>query len=90
MDPCFLRATSAVLYNQPRKTSLPTALWVTPFANEKVNVVDVVAPLRCNRCKAYVNPYFQFDGTHRASTCNLCGLRSNIDPNIDKNNMQAA
>ena len=29
-------------------------------------------PLRCNRCKAYVNPGFQFTQEGRKATCNLC------------------
>lgn len=50
-------------------------------------MVDVRSPLRCARCKAYVNPYFQFDGARRAVTCNLCGLRFNIDESIDRANI---
>lgn len=78
IDPCFLRTTTAALHTLPRKTSIPIAVWITPFANEQVNVVEVRSPLRCTRCKGYVNPYFQFDGTRRSVTCNLCGLRFNI------------
>ena len=29
-------------------------------------------PLRCTRCKAYVNPGFQFTSDGRKATCNLC------------------
>ena len=36
-----------------------------------------------------MNPYFQFDGTRRAATCNLCGLRFNVDEAVDKLNMSS-
>ena len=29
-------------------------------------------PFRCSRCKAYVNPCFQFIHEGRKATCNLC------------------
>lgn len=79
-----------MLHNQPRKTSLPIGVWISPFASDQVNVVDVRSPLRCARCKAYVNPYFQFDGSRRAATCNLCGLRFNIDESIDRANIDTS
>jgi hypothetical protein len=79
VDPCFLRATTMALHVQPRKNSLPFAVWISPFASDRVNVAAVSAPLRCSGCKAYVNPYFQFDGTRRSAKCNLCGLRFPID-----------
>ena len=34
-----------------------------------------------------MNPYFQFDGSRRSATCNLCGLRFGIDESIDKSNV---
>ena len=51
-----------------------------------MHVIDVTAPLRCARCKAYVNPFFQFDGSRQSATCNLCGLRFSIDERTDKAN----
>ena len=51
--------------------------------------MEVSAPLRCNRCKAYVNPYFQFDGTRRSVACNLCGLRFAVSETIDKSNLSS-
>jgi hypothetical protein len=78
------------LHNLPRKNGLPIAVWITPFASDRVSVIEVKAPLRCSGCKAYVNPYFQFDGTRRAATCNLCGLRFPIEEGIDKANLQSA
>jgi hypothetical protein len=34
VDPCFVRASNAVLHTLPRKTLLPIAAWFTPFASE--------------------------------------------------------
>jgi protein transport protein SEC24 len=87
LDPVFLRSSLAVLHTVPRKISLPIGVWISPFANDQVNVVEVRSPLRCLRCKAYVNPYFQFDGSRRTVTCNLCGLRFTIEENIDRANI---
>lgn len=39
VDPSFLRTTSVFLHSQPRKSVLPIAAWITPFANERVPVV---------------------------------------------------
>ena len=72
-----------------QKTNFPIALWITPFANDEIPVVPLNAPLRCNRCKAYVNPYFQFDGTRKVVTCNMCGLRFGIEETIDKVNINS-
>lgn len=52
--------------------------------------VNVHSPLRCHRCKAYVNPYFQFDGSRKVATCNICGMKFQIDENIDRKNLEAA
>lgn len=48
------------------------------------------SPLRCSACKAYVNPYFTYDGTRRAATCNLCKIRFPIEEGTDKGNLQSA
>lgn len=49
--------------------------------------VNVQSPLRCHRCKAYVNPYFQFDGSRKLATCNICGMKFQVDENIDRKNL---
>lgn len=35
-------------------------------------------PLRCTRCKAYVNPYFQFVESGNCYICNICKIKSNV------------
>lgn len=34
-------------------------------------------PLRCGRCRAYINPFMRFTDYGRKFTCNFCG---NINP----------
>lgn len=89
LDPCFIRTTTTAVPSQPHKCGLPLGVWISPFANDRVHVVDVSAPLRCSRCKAYVNPYFQFDGARQSASCNLCGLRFNVDERVDKENVNS-
>jgi protein transport protein SEC24 len=62
---------------------------VSPFASEQVRCVEVRSPLRCARCKAYVNPYFQFDGARRSVVCNLCGLRFAVEEGTDRANLDS-
>jgi protein transport protein SEC24 len=56
-----------------------------PLANlgrdeEPVPVVDFGAPgpLRCGRCKAYVNPFFKFVDGGRSFVCNLCDMKCDV------------
>ncbi|XP_017698115.3 protein transport protein Sec24-like At4g32640 [Phoenix dactylifera] len=62
-------------------SSMPLALMVQPFAlphpsEEPIQVVDFgeSGPLRCSRCKGYVNPFMRFVDQGRHFTCNLCGF----------------
>ncbi len=38
-----------------------------------------MGPLRCCRCKAYINPYMRFMSSGKSFTCNFCGV-SNPTP----------
>jgi protein transport protein SEC24 len=78
-----------VVHNVPKKSIFPLGAWITPFGADNVPSVNVHSPLRCHRCKAYVNPYFQFDGSRKMATCNICGMKFQIDENIDRKNMEA-
>lgn len=60
----------------PRKINFPYGAWVNPLASEDVFTVRVRSPFRCNRCKAYLNPYFRLDGGKTSATCNICGVNS--------------
>ena len=85
--PNFLRVTTGILPMHPKKVILPFGAWVMPLGPDSQTVpsITVKAPLRCARCKAYVNAYFKIDATNNIG-CNLCGHRyvsqDKIDPAI--------
>lgn len=59
-----------------------------PFGSNRVPKVRVNTPLRCTRCRAYVNAYFKFDGTKSSSICNICGINFQINTaQTDYNNI---
>ena len=49
-----------------------------PEADGPVPVVDFgeSGPVRCERCRAYINPFFEFVEGGRAFVCNLCGAKT--------------
>ncbi|KAK3260073.1 hypothetical protein CYMTET_30955 [Cymbomonas tetramitiformis] len=70
-------ATSELL----QSSGMPLALMVQPMAllepgEEPLQVVDFgeAGPVRCGRCKAYINPYMKFMENGRRFQCNLCGF----------------
>ncbi|KAI8824197.1 Sec23/Sec24 trunk domain-containing protein [Fimicolochytrium jonesii] len=89
-NPRFARLTT---YNIPctddlaNLASIPLGLVVQPLADlgpgeEPIEVVEMgeKGPVRCNRCKAYVNPYFQFIDGGRKFVCNLCSFENEVPP----------
>jgi protein transport protein SEC24 len=67
-------------------SGMPLALMVQPFAlphpsEEPVQLVDFgeMGPIRCSRCKAYINPFMSFVDQGKIFICNLCGF-SNDTP----------
>lgn len=42
-------------------------------------------PLRCSKCKAYVNPFMQFHSYGKAFTCNFCGTVTQVPPEYQEN-----
>ncbi|EDO16344.1 hypothetical protein Kpol_1059p34, partial [Vanderwaltozyma polyspora DSM 70294] len=89
---CDPRLLSLSMYNIPKNehmrsaTKLPLGLTLQPFAkltpNEPIPVCDLTqdGPLRCNRCRAYINPGFQF--TYDSSVvCNICKVKNKLPPN---------
>ncbi|CCE63285.1 hypothetical protein TPHA_0E01930 [Tetrapisispora phaffii CBS 4417] len=87
---CDPRLLALTMYNIPKNehfrsaTKLPLGLTIQPFAklipNENIPLVESTqesGPLRCNRCRAYVNPSFQF--TYDSSVvCNICKMRTKL------------
>lgn len=68
---------------------------IQPLANqspleEPIQVVEYPeGPLRCPRCRAYVNPFFKFVESGQRFLCNICGSKSDVPPeyrcNLDAN-----
>ncbi|KAI5067109.1 hypothetical protein GOP47_0017637 [Adiantum capillus-veneris] len=61
-------------------SGMPLALMVQPLAlphpmEEPIHVVDFGenGPVRCIRCKAYINPFMRFIDQGRRFKCNFCG-----------------
>eukprot|EP00252_Welwitschia_mirabilis_P020316 TRINITY_DN4950_c0_g1_i1.p1 TRINITY_DN4950_c0_g1~~TRINITY_DN4950_c0_g1_i1.p1 ORF type:complete len:1152 (-),score=243.05 TRINITY_DN4950_c0_g1_i1:556-4011(-) len=64
-------------------SGMPLALMVQPFAlphpsEEPIQLVDFGegGPVRCSRCKAYINPFMRFIDQGRRFICNLCGCNN--------------
>ncbi|URD93670.1 protein transport protein Sec24-like [Musa troglodytarum] len=62
-------------------SSMPLALMVQPLAlphssEEPIQIVDFgeSGPVRCSRCKGYINPFMKFIDHGRRFICNLCGF----------------
>ncbi|XP_015570527.1 protein transport protein Sec24-like At4g32640 isoform X2 [Ricinus communis] len=62
-------------------SGMQLALLVQPFAlphpsEEPIQVVDFgeSGPVRCSRCKGYINPFMKFIDQGKRFICNLCGF----------------
>ncbi|KAJ3068826.1 COPII coat Sec23p-Sfb3p heterodimer component [Podochytrium sp. JEL0797] len=89
-NPRFMRFTT---YQIPHTeevlttSMLPMGAVIQPLADlapgeMPVPVVDFgeAGPLRCRRCRAYVNPWFNFTEGGRKMICNLCGCDTEVPP----------
>jgi protein transport protein SEC24 len=63
------------------------AIICQPFAEltpleEPVPLIDYgeAGPLRCTRCRAYVNPHFGWASGGKEAVCNFCGQRMDVAP----------
>ncbi|XP_031561696.1 protein transport protein Sec24C-like isoform X2 [Actinia tenebrosa] len=87
-SPRFMRST---MYNVPcnkdllQASDIPFAVVITPFAEIPINegylpVINhgVNGPVRCNRCKAYINPFVQFIDGGRRFVCNICSYSTEV------------
>lgn len=64
-------------------TKIPLSLLIQPFASgpqTDVPLVDfgAMGPLRCNRCRAYINAHVQFIKGGRYFVCNLCDMSNEV------------
>ncbi|KAJ3328411.1 COPII coat Sec23p-Sfb3p heterodimer component [Blyttiomyces sp. JEL0837] len=89
-NPRFMRLTA---YQFPcteellTSSMLPLGAVIQPLADLEhdeapLSVVDCGpnGPIRCRRCRAYINPYFQFTDGGRKFICNLCGCDTEVPP----------
>ncbi|KAF5841675.1 Sec23/Sec24 trunk domain-containing protein [Dunaliella salina] len=60
-------------------SQVPFSVAVAPMAlpdpeDDPIQVVDLgeLGPVRCTRCKAYMNPYMRFMSSGKTFTCNFC------------------
>ena len=83
----YIRESPLLKFFNPKKSNFSLGVWITPFGSQNVHKIRVNSPLRCSRCKAYVNGYFRFDGTKTSATCNICGINFQIDGSTDQNNL---
>ncbi|CAL1526344.1 unnamed protein product [Lymnaea stagnalis] len=87
-SPRFIRST---MYNVPctadmlKSSHIPFALALTPFAEldaqeQPPPLVDLgeLGPVRCKRCKAYMNPFMQFIDGGRRFQCVFCGAATDV------------
>ncbi|KAI9314549.1 hypothetical protein BX666DRAFT_2052907 [Dichotomocladium elegans] len=88
-NPRFMRATLREIPKSPdlvRDTHLPFGLVVQPLAklhpeDEPVPLATTTGedgPIRCSRCKGYINPACQFTDGGRKFNCNLCGFTNDV------------
>eukprot|EP00281_Chroomonas_sp_CCMP1168_P026138 CAMPEP_0206231294 /NCGR_PEP_ID=MMETSP0047_2-20121206/10758_1 /ASSEMBLY_ACC=CAM_ASM_000192 /TAXON_ID=195065 /ORGANISM="Chroomonas mesostigmatica_cf, Strain CCMP1168" /LENGTH=922 /DNA_ID=CAMNT_0053654859 /DNA_START=29 /DNA_END=2799 /DNA_ORIENTATION=- len=69
-----------------QKLALPIAVVIQPLAQlppDEVQVPFVVdhvqGPVRCRRCRAYINCHVQFIDGGRHWTCNMCGMNNGVE-----------
>lgn len=88
--PRFMRSTLNMLPQSAdilKGASLPLVAVICPMAlqdpgDDPVEVVDwgERGPVRCQACKAYVNPYMRFIDGGRTMQCNFCGANTEVPP----------
>ncbi|KAL5018898.1 hypothetical protein ScPMuIL_004620 [Solemya velum] len=89
-NPSFARAT---MYNIPctgdmlKNSNIPLAMTIAPFAKlqpqeNEPPLVDLgeMGPVRCKRCKAYMNPFMIYVDGGRRFQCVFCGAATEVPP----------
>lgn len=88
---CSPRYMRSSIYSMPcnqdmvKTSGIPIAIVTTPLAKipDDENQIRYVlhgagGPVRCNRCKAYMNPFMQFIDGGRRFICNICNHSSEV------------
>jgi len=75
--PKYFRPTIRFLLNTGytffRRTQFPFGIVVQPFAEIQDDIIPIYKEVeRCNRCKAYANPWFIFNDMTSEFKCNIC------------------
>ncbi|CAK73562.1 unnamed protein product (macronuclear) [Paramecium tetraurelia] len=87
--PRYMRSSVYAIGNEPsilQQTEIPFGIVVQPlmepslFESELPQVEFTSEPLRCQRCKAYVSPYFQFGQGGNIYVCNICKMKNQVPP----------
>eukprot|EP01138_Halocafeteria_seosinensis_P013706 gb/GECG01013997.1/.p1 GENE.gb/GECG01013997.1/~~gb/GECG01013997.1/.p1 ORF type:complete len:1159 (+),score=101.80 gb/GECG01013997.1/:1-3477(+) len=69
-----------------QKTGMPLGLCVHPLAEgpdtPEIPVVDFgnTGPVRCKKCRAYINPFATFIDNGQRWTCNFCSYPNDVPP----------
>lgn len=92
MGNCSPRYIRSAFYSMPatkdlaNQISIPLSFAIQPVAalgpgEAQLATVDMAAlggPLRCRRCKAYINPFVKFVDGGRKFICNLCNVDTEV------------
>lgn len=87
-SPRFIRATTyniATTGELMASSKIPVGLIVQPLnelraSEQPIEVVDMGerGPIRCNRCKAYINPFVRWSHGGQKFICNICDLANDV------------
>lgn len=93
-SPRFVRLTTNNIADDAdliESTKLCIGAIIQPLADmapgeEAIRIVDYPeGPLRCDRCRGYVNPFFKFIDGGQKFICNLCGTTNDVPVNYQCN-----
>ncbi|EDV22255.1 uncharacterized protein TRIADDRAFT_29202 [Trichoplax adhaerens] len=101
-SPRFLRSS---MYNIPissgvmKDTKLPLSVCIQPLnkipPQDQLPIVNTLphGPVRCNRCRAYMNPFMYFINNGQRFLCNLCNGHTDVPQeyfcNVDHRGIRA-
>ncbi|PVU99142.1 hypothetical protein BB559_000970 [Furculomyces boomerangus] len=87
-NPMFVRMTMANIPNTEellKVSKLPLGMMIQPLADispqdTQTQTVDfgTEGPIRCKRCKSYINPYIEFIEGGKRFICNLCKHENDV------------
>lgn len=66
-------------WNAQQRLQLPLSAIIQPFQNLEIPQYTDVEPLRCKKCKAFMNPFWEFQKNGEVAKCNLCNTLNKVD-----------